>query len=108
MTKAPSSRQPQSQRASRLSRDLLVKFANAGDALDKAHALAMRLQKAAPGASTARLAGELAAQIETAKKALSQAGGPPPARSAARRPARRRRRPGPTPGSGRRKATPGG
>jgi len=108
MTKATSSRRPRNQRASRLSRDLLVKIADAGDALDKAHALARRLQKAAPGASTARLASELAAQIETAKKALSQGGGPPPARSVARRPVRSRRSPGPMPGRGRQKATPGG
>jgi len=91
MTKTSSSRRPRDQRASRLSRDLLVRISNAGDALDKAQTIARKLQKAAPGEPTARLAGELAAHIETAKKALSRAAVSPPVRSAPRRRAGRRR-----------------
>lgn len=79
------------QRASRLSRDLLVRISDAGSALDRAHALARKLQKAAPGEPTARLAAELAAQIEAAKAALSKTAGRPGARSAARAVHRRRR-----------------
>ena len=91
MAKAPASRRPRDQRASRLSRDLLVRISNAGDALDTAQTIARKLQKAAPGEPTARLAGELAAHIETAKKMLSKAAMRPPVRSTPRRTAGRRR-----------------
>jgi hypothetical protein len=90
MPKTPPSRL-RDQRASRLSRDLLVRISDAGSALDKAHVLARKLQKAAPGEPTARLASELAAQIETAKAALWKRTGRPPSRSAARGAPRRRR-----------------
>lgn len=59
------------QRASRLSRDLKVRIADAGAALGKAQAVARKLQKGAADEPVARLAAELAAHLETARAALS-------------------------------------
>jgi hypothetical protein len=88
MPKVSASGRPDTQRASRLSRDLIVDLATARAALRKAQALARKLGKAQAGETTARLAGELTVHIETANKALSRAGRPKPA---LRSPARHRR-----------------
>ncbi len=74
MPKATASGRTGSQRASRLSRDLIIDLATARAALRKAQVLARKLKKAGTGETTARLAGELTGHIETATKALSRAG----------------------------------
>ena len=74
MPKATASGRTGSQRASRLSRDLIIDLATARAALRKAQVLARKLKKAGTGETTARLAGELTAHIETATKAISRAG----------------------------------
>lgn len=88
MPKATESGRPGSQRASRLSRDLIIDLATARAALRKAQALARKLGKAKTGETAARLAGELTTHIETANKALSRAGRTKPA---LRAPARHQR-----------------
>ena len=83
MENAPASGQPRRQRASRLSRDLLMELSAAWVAVRIARTLARKLQTAASPHAAGRLAGEIAAHIATARKALTRAAGPP--RRASRR-----------------------
>jgi hypothetical protein len=73
MTDAMASRRPRHQRASRLSRDLLIDHAAARAALRKAHVLARKLRKTATGKTATRLAAEVEFHIAAAKEALAQA-----------------------------------
>lgn len=70
MTDAMASRRPRHQRASRLSRDLLIDHATARAALRKAHVLARKLRKTATGKTATRLAAEVELHIAAARKAL--------------------------------------
>ncbi len=91
MTSTMASGRRRPQRASRLSRDLLMELSTAWAALRKAQALARKLEKAPPGKTATRLAAEIAVHIQAARKALSRASRPRPARPTAADPVRRQR-----------------
>lgn len=73
MTNGTASGRPRRQRASRLSRDLLMELSAAWMAVKIARTLARKLETAAPGRTSARLAEEISIHIGVAKKALSRA-----------------------------------
>jgi hypothetical protein len=73
MPNAMASGRPRRQRASRLSRDLLMELSAAWMAVKLARTLARKLEATASAEAAARLADEVAAHIDTAKKALSRA-----------------------------------
>ena len=73
MKSAMASGRPRRQRASRLSRDLLMELSAAWVAVKIARTLARKLERTAPGRTAASLAGEIAAHVEAARKALSRA-----------------------------------
>jgi hypothetical protein len=73
MTNARTAGKSRHQRASRLSRDLLLDHVAARAALRKAHVLARKLRKTATGTPAADLAAEVELHVAAAKKALAPA-----------------------------------
>jgi hypothetical protein len=98
MTNAMASDRPRRQRASRLSRDLLVELSAAWMAVRLARAVARKLETAPSGEAAARLADEVATHVDTARKALSRA--VRPVRNASRRKTPSFRGPGARPAGG--------
>ncbi len=85
MPNAVASGRPRPQRASRLSRDLLMELSAAWMAVRLARALARKLETTASAETAARLADEVAVHIDTAKKALSRAARAGPGKATPRR-----------------------
>lgn len=73
MTNSTASGRPRRQRASRLSRDLMMELSAAWVSVRIARTLARKLDTAASGKSAVPLTGEIAAHIDAARKALARA-----------------------------------